>query len=205
MVAGNNQKSKIDNQKLALAFLCPLILLAGCADPVSRHHTLSTFFDGVPNLPPVEQLCEEYMGDEYKEFYAALDAKRKEGGGEGESHAIVSRHPPFAQKKCTGCHDFKASNMLLRPADQLCGMCHKDFIKGPFVHGPVSVGDCLACHVPHDSPYPFLLQKSKNEICQKCHTEPRVAAGMHKQVISHGMQCVDCHNPHSGNVRYFLQ
>jgi predicted CXXCH cytochrome family protein len=95
--------------------------------------------------------------------------------------------------------------MLLRPSDQLCSMCHKDFVTGSYVHGPVSVSDCLACHLPHDSIYPALLQKSKNEICEKCHVEERVAGRMHEQVISHGMQCVDCHDPHSGNVRYFLQ
>ena len=204
--AGPGQREKILAWWVALATII-IAALSGCSDPVSRHRTLSTFFDGVPNLPPVEQLCEESMGDRYQEFYADLAARKAAGEVQDtdEEHRIVSKHKPFAEKNCQGCHDFKKTNLLLRPEDQLCFMCHKDFIKGSYVHGPVSVGDCLACHLPHDSGYPALLQESKNKICEKCHTEERVAVRMHEQVISHGMQCVDCHDPHSGSVRYFLQ
>ena len=181
-------------------------LLFGCTDPVSRHRTLTTFFDGVPAMPPVEQLCEEYMGDKYQAYYAELEAKREAGELEDEQGTgIVSKHKPFAEKNCNGCHNFKGANMLLKPKDQLCFMCHTDFIKGSYVHGPVSVGDCLACHLPHDAKYPSLLQQPKSEICAKCHVEERIAINMHKEVISHNMECVDCHDPHSSDVRYFLR
>jgi predicted CXXCH cytochrome family protein len=192
---------------IAALALFVIAVLAGCSDPVARHRTLTTFFDGVPELKPVEQLCQDYMGDQYREYYDELEARRAAGKEQDEAgrQRIISKHKPFAEKNCNGCHDFKKTNMLLRPNDQLCFMCHTDFIKGAHVHGPVSVGDCLACHLPHDSVYPALLQESKNKICEKCHTEARVAVRMHEQVISHGMQCVDCHDPHSGNVRYFLQ
>lgn len=183
-------------------------LLFGC-DPVTRHKTLTTVFDGVPNPPPVEKLCEEYMGDKYREFYAALDVYKKKVAStdvDGEEKvSILSSHRPYAEKNCEGCHDFKRKNLLLQPKDKLCVMCHKNFIQGNFVHGPVAVGDCLGCHLPHDSKNPALLQRPKNEICSKCHQEKRLAENMHIAVIQHNMFCVDCHDPHSGNVQYFLK
>lgn len=188
--------------------LVALPFLVSCGDPLTRNKTLTTFFDGVPDLPPVEELCEEYMGDKYKEYYDALAARLQEAAGEGQEgkkSAYRSYHRPFEEKNCEGCHNFKSSNLLIRPADQLCFVCHKNFIRGSQVHGPVAVGDCLACHFPHDSPYPALLQKPRNTICSKCHQEERLAANMHEQVINHEMNCVDCHDPHSGNAQYFLK
>jgi predicted CXXCH cytochrome family protein len=191
----------------ATAILGLVAVLASCTDPLSRHRTLSTFFDGVPDLPPVERLCEDYLGDQYREFYTDLAAKRAAGATpDGEdNHRLRSSHKPFAEKNCDGCHDFKRTNMLLRPKDQLCFMCHKDFIKGSHVHGPVSVGDCSACHLPHDSENPALLREPRSEICGSCHVEDRLAAEMHQRVIKHQMQCVDCHDPHSSPLRYFLK
>ena len=184
-------------------------LLAGCGgvDPIEGHRALTAVFDGVPDLPPVEVLCEEYMGDKYKEFYDDLAAKAALQAGvdqKGELR-IVSSHPPYAEKNCGGCHNFKATNLLIRPKDQLCYVCHKDFVKGPYVHGPIAVADCLACHVPHDSKHPALLQQAKSTICNKCHHEERLAAHMHEQVIEHQMECVDFHDPHSGFANYFLK
>lgn len=181
-------------------------LIAGCTDPLARQNVLTTVFDGVPDLPPVEVLCEEHMGEKYKEFYDALaEAQQRKEGQSEEKPGILSSHMPYAEKNCQGCHDFKAANLLIAPANELCFVCHKNFIQGPNVHGPVAVGDCLACHVPHDSKYTSLLQQERSTICTKCHIEKRLAENMHIQVISHNMDCVDCHDPHSGVAHYFLK
>lgn len=194
---------------LFCAFAGLFWLLAGCGvlDPVRKHKALTTVFDGVPDLPPVEALCEEYMGDRYKEFYDDLAARAAKDAAVGQKGELIllSSHPPYTEKNCGGCHNFKATNLLIKPKDQLCYVCHKNFIKGPYVHGPVAVADCLACHVPHDSRYPALLQQAKSTICSKCHHEERLAANMHEQVIAHDMECVDCHDPHSGFTNYFLK
>ena len=182
-----------------------MVFIAGCSDPLTRHNVLSTLFDGVPELPPVEQLCEDHMGDKYKEFYDALAIAEQEKGGEGSEKRIFSKHPPFAEKKCQGCHDFKKTNRLIVPKNELCYVCHKDFIKGKYIHGPIAVGDCLACHLPHESKYTALLQESRNDICSKCHQESRLAAQMHDKVITHNMNCIDCHDPHSSTAPYFLK
>ncbi len=116
-----------------------------------------------------------------------------------------SRHRPWAEKNCQGCHDFKAKNKLLLPLNEICSLCHKNFIQGHFVHGPVAVGACTACHDPHSSTNPSLLRKSLKEICFMCHLEKRLASQMHDKINASGMVCVDCHDPHSRNMRYFLK
>ena len=196
----------------AVLFMFCLVHIYGC-DPVARHEVYTTLFDGVPPLPSLDRLCrekadevctprlDEYCPDYEKRLIAAREeAAKKEG-------RVVKRssHPPYAQKKCRDCHDFTTGVGFVAPEKQLCFVCHKNFIRGTHVHGPVAVGDCLACHLPHDSQYTSLLQQERTAICAKCHQEKRVAESMHKQVIDHNMACVDCHDPHSSNARYFLR
>jgi hypothetical protein len=59
--------------------------------------------------------------------------------------------------------------------------------------------------VPHTANNPSLLVKPKGEICAVCHTEQRVAKGLHAATVTKGMVCTDCHNPHGGSNRYFLR
>lgn len=181
------------------------LLSYGC-NPVTRHKVLTTIFDGVPSQVPPKQVLEEY----YQQRLAA-DAARKaavEASGDGVTATSGSRHRPYAEKKCKACHDFTSRVGLVRPKLELCVICHKDFIikdKTVNVHGPVAVGDCSACHLPHTSPNKALLERNETQICSKCHQERRQAAHMHDRVIARGMTCVDCHDPHYGAARYFLK
>ena len=192
---------------LLLLLLGGAATLGGCADPVTDHAVKSFFFDGVPPLPTLDKLCEPHLEDLFNEYYEARIEETIYGAEEGTRSAdsATSIHPPFRDKLCLNCHDFTKENLLQLPKNKLCFKCHKNFITGTFVHGPVAVADCLACHFPHQSPNRSLLRRSRNEICGKCHQERRQAYAMHNRVIAHGMFCVDCHNPHSGNVHYFLQ
>lgn len=174
-----------------------LVLLAGC-NPVTRHKVLSTVFDGVPALPEPEELCADYV------------AKVAESGSEGEGDSretTGSTHKPYGEKRCNDCHAQNKSENdgLIRPKQELCFVCHDAIINGPFVHGPVAVGDCLACHLPHSSTFPALLRKGPEELCQSCHREERLAATMHQRVTDREMACGECHGPHSGEARYFLR
>lgn len=186
---------------LHVFFLC--LVLSGC-DQVARHKVLTTIFEGVPSLPPAEELCAEYHEKEMEKYLAIQAGKELAAKGDGKE-VVMSLHKPFGEKKCKDCHDFESKVGLVRPKLELCQMCHVDFIKGTFVHGPVGVGDCSACHLPHSSEYPSLLVVDKNRICDKCHTEKRLAANMHKQVMAKRMNCVDCHDPHFGASMYFLK
>lgn len=183
------------------------LIIAGCSsDPLVRHKALTNFFDGVPDLPPLDQLCQDNMADLFNTYYE--ERLSEAAAGDIEEEKIVtagSSHPPYAEKNCQGCHDFKKKNLLIVPADQLCEMCHVDFVQGDHIHGPVSVRDCLACHLPHSSKHKSLLQESVSDICAKCHQEERLAARMHDMVMQHDMECVNCHDAHGGESRYFLK
>lgn len=182
-----------------LQFAICILTLSAC-DPVTRHKALTTFFDGVPSLPPTEELCREHV----EKMKAEKDA-----AGETEQEKTASRdrstHLPYSEKRCDDCHDKDKEDGLIRPKKELCFVCHTDFAIGAFVHGPVAVGDCLACHLPHSANFQSLLKTDKSQICSTCHREKRLATSLHDMVMEKKMNCPDCHDPHSGNARYFLK
>jgi predicted CXXCH cytochrome family protein len=186
-----------------------VILLNGCAsDPLVEHKIRTNFLDGVPALPPLAQLCEDNMADIFNVYYEERLLEASSGALEEQKIEITgSSHPPYAEKNCQGCHDFKNKNLLLAPADELCEMCHVGFVdgKGENIHGPVAVRDCLACHLPHSSKYKSLLKANLSGICDTCHQEQRLAVNMHNAVTEHKMDCVNCHDAHGGDVTYFLK
>ncbi|MFZ5759965.1 MAG: cytochrome c3 family protein [Thermodesulfobacteriota bacterium] len=182
------------------------VLVACSSDPLVNHKRLTNFFDGVPPLPPLEQLCEDNMEDLFNTYYEERLAEAAAGSIEEEKVVVAgSSHPPYAEKNCEGCHDFKNKNLLIVPANQLCEVCHVGFVKGHYIHGPVAVRECLACHVPHTSEHKSLLQESVSGICAKCHQEERLASQMHQLVMKNNMECVNCHDAHGGETPYFLK
>ncbi len=195
------------------AILCALVCalsLGGCLhmDPLQKHKILTTVFDGVPDLPSLDELCQENIEDLFNKYYEQRIAEAAGGDWEetkSKSRRTGSKHRPWKEKNCLACHNFQADNKLKLPKNKICLMCHKNFIQGKYVHGPVAVGACLACHNPHNSPNPSLLRRSLKTICYKCHKERRQAYRMHDRVISKGMYCINCHDPHSRNMHYFLK
>lgn len=194
----------------SLRRLIPLLaVLAACGcDHVTRHKVLVSVLDGYPTLPPVEELCREqeqrvmeaYLRKEPPVTASKVNAPQR------------SQHRPFMEKRCNDCHradkggaSSSEEGLLVKPREELCFVCHKDLLKGKFHHGPAAVGDCLACHLPHDSANPSLLVASKETLCAKCHTERRLAARMHDQFVQKDLPCVNCHDPHSGESPYFLK
>lgn len=175
--------------------------LTGC-DPVTRHKALTTLFDGVPSLPPPEQICQVYAEQRVAEVRNELTQKKKDAT---EGRVALSQHPPYVEKKCNSCHDKNSKDGLVAPRNQLCFVCHKEFVKDKYVHGPIAVADCLACHLPHTSANPSLLKKETSAMCGTCHKEPRNAQTMHDKLAAQNMVCTDCHNPHFGPVPYFLK
>ena len=94
-----------------------IIIAAGCAeDPLVEHKIRTNFFDGVPDLPPLEQLCKDNMGDLFNKYYEERLSEAESGSLEEEKIITAgSSHPPYAEKNCQGCHDFKNKNLLLAP------------------------------------------------------------------------------------------
>ena len=183
---------------IALLALC---LLCGACSDLTRHKVLTTIFDGVPSMPPADQYCEEYAKE-----YLILDRNAREAQGKPVASGSASTHPPYAEKHCDDCHDKTTeSGFVVKTKNELCFVCHTTFIKGSYVHGPVAVGDCLACHDPHTSALPHLLKIAAADVCATCHKEPRQAASLHEKASSHGLICVNCHSPHFGDVHFFLK
>lgn len=174
-------------------------LLCGC-DPVTTHKITSTMFDGVPSLPPAEQYCRDYHERALAEEREAAARKKL-----AEQMSARSEHPPYEQKRCSSCHDKSSESGFVRPLKDLCFLCHPDLATGSFVHGPVVVGSCLKCHAPHNSPNASLLIRTNGALCGACHSEQRLTTGLHGKANDKGMVCIDCHDPHSGNNRYFLK
>lgn len=182
-----------------LLTLLAVLALTGC-ETAARQKFLVTFFDEVPVLPPAEQYCEE----------AAEKKAQPVPGKSQEAAAPVyepSIHPPYEEKRCNGCHQAEKTTVsgLIKPENELCFMCHPRILKYRYAHGPAAEGGCLACHLPHEGRYPSLLVREPGELCDKCHSEARNAAAMHAKIKATGVRCIDCHDPHSGDSRYFLK
>lgn len=181
-----------------------LLFLSACGDPVTNHKILSTIFDGVPSFPPQNEMCEEYYVNRTEAEAAGQSLAAIEAGSRSPNY---SSHKPYDEKKCSDCHsnDKNQNDGLIVPKQELCFVCHKDFVKGDNVHGPVAVGDCLSCHLPHSSNHRALLIEDPDQICSTCHQESRLAAAMHDRFIVKVISCGECHDPHAGDARYFLK
>lgn len=182
---------------ICIATLC--CLAAGCSS-ITAHQVVSTIFDGVPSLPPVDQLCRDYHQQQL-----ALERQQQKGEIAAASMPKVWTHRPYEEKRCDDCHDKTKEAGLVKPARELCLTCHEGFSAQSHVHGPVAVGECLACHLPHKGVYPALLKADKSGICSTCHQEKRLSPGMHGKVAAKGMLCADCHDPHAGSAAYFIR
>ena len=185
---------------LAIFVAVASLFLSGC-DPVARHKFTTALLDGYPSLPSPDEYF-AYYSEQLALQQASTEAEKETAVDEESKRR--SSHLPYQEKSCNDCHDKRKTIGLIVPKNQLCGMCHEDFVQGSVVHGPVAIGACLACHLPHSSQYPALLKESVNNICGNCHTEKRLAEQLHETVGSRGMICVDCHDPHYSNSRYLL-
>lgn len=111
--------------------------------------------------------------------------------------------------KCSDCHDahgtFNAGNVK-SAADQsaVCTKCHAE-TRGPWVfeHAAVKGEGCVACHTPHGSQNPRLLNVANiNQLCNQCHS-PVAANTVHGtgQGSADRPPCINCHTMiHGSNV-----
>jgi predicted CXXCH cytochrome family protein len=107
--------------------------------------------------------------------------------------------------ECLACHDSHGSEtkaLLAAPsASALCKQCHPDVTAGKkFVHGPVAAEACGACHQPHASAYPKLLNAQGKELCLTCHVTTR--RQMESMRFVHGpvnVDCQACHDAHASD------
>jgi predicted CXXCH cytochrome family protein len=103
--------------------------------------------------------------------------------------------------KCSDCHDthgtFNANNLkTTEDRNATCTKCHTD-VRGPFVfeHAPVKAEGCTACHTPHGSQNPRLLNTASiSTLCTQCHS-PVAAGTVHGAGAgsASSVPCINCH------------
>jgi len=111
--------------------------------------------------------------------------------------------------KCSDCHDvhgtFQANNLKsLADQNMICTKCHTD-VRGPWVfeHAVVKGEGCMACHTPHGSQNPRLLNVANiNQLCNQCHS-PVSGDTVHGMNAGSAERppCISCHTMiHGSNV-----
>jgi predicted CXXCH cytochrome family protein len=196
---------------LAGIIMAVIFGLLGC-DPKTEYRVLSFFFDGVPLLPGMKGYglkpvigpggIELDLDDPRAQEFLARDRARQ-ARAENKAKDVVSFvHKPYAKRRCMGCHNRDKSFSAVTA--ETCQSCHKEYYDtqwNDWVHGPVALGTCSMCHVPHTSKYKGLLKKPSRDVCLSCHNEAKVLAGPH-HIEAAFKSCVTCHDPHfAGNRR----
>jgi predicted CXXCH cytochrome family protein len=172
---------------LLIVEIAALLVVSGCS-PETRYHTLSFFFDGVPD--PAALNADTAGGDE-------------PGTRDTAGKPRFRNHGPYAAKLCEACH-LPGGGRLIMPVEELCINCHALNIRKKHVHGPVASGGCRVCHHPHGSGKPFLLASEPTSFCFFCHDKDEVGTRQaHKD--AQGVQCTECHDPHSSDNNFMLR
>jgi predicted CXXCH cytochrome family protein len=80
--------------------------------------------------------------------------------------------------------------------------CHAGMGKASFVHGPVAVGECAACH-KQKKKHKFEPISDVAKLCYECHEE------LNKQKVVHAPvkagKCTGCHDPHQSPNKFQLR
>ncbi len=120
------------------------------------------------------------------------------------------QHKPFANGRCTSCHDPHASDnrpLLRAKVSDMCAACHQigPELVAAEVHEPFGRLRCLTCHEPHASADRGLLVSAQKPLCFGCH---RQTAALTREAVQHqpfdAGQCTGCHRPHSARFASLL-
>ena len=85
---------------------------------------------------------------------------------------------------------------------KICLGCHdrlQEIMEKPFVHTPLTDGNCIGCHNPHTSEFSRFISAPADRICYTCHDNviSAEAESVH-QVVAEG-KCISCHDPHAAD------
>lgn len=89
-------------------------------------------------------------------------------------------------------------------ADCTNGGCHAGVKSFKFIHGPVNVNACDACHKLADAKqHHFEMLRQKADLCTFCHENRKPDQAFVHKPVAQG-DCLGCHNPHGGETKRFL-
>jgi predicted CXXCH cytochrome family protein len=184
---------------IALKLLGLLVAIIACT-PTVRHGVLNTIFDGVPPQPVAVELT---VGID---TIGQIDTTRILALENARNIIRYDYHEPYQKKECASCHSEGHMGKLVAEEPELCYQCHdNDAQKHRFQHGPAGAGYCTSCHRPHMAEAENLLLDEGNNLCFDCHDNELVQENIIHQEIKEKTNCVDCHNPHSGENIFMLQ
>lgn len=161
------------------------LVWAGCS--VEKHYELlSFFFDGVPNPN-------------------ALPVTATAGGSAAmRTSATYTIHEPYKAEKCDACHKSLFDRSAIEAT--VCLDCHEDVTdQYRVMHGPVAVGACLWCHVPHESAFPHLLKETDQKVCAQCHGPQMLDTERVPEHADETRGCLECHVGHGSEARHMLR
>ena len=122
-------------------------------------------------------------------------------------HDTISTNTSLAhdmQKNCTDCHPRQkpdepfSTEVESAKIHRICYRCHQDYsnFKG-WVHGPVALGRCLACHNFHYDENKTFLKYPLPELCYQCHDSQDMDS-IERHCEPAYSNCNNCHIPHAG-------
>lgn len=134
-----------------------------------------------------------------------------EGKAEEFNKKVV--HAPV-QDGCSTCHDahqsplrFQLKGKKGKAVSSLCFNCHDQTIfTRKYQHGPVGVGDCIACHNAHatDTKKLLIADTANGEVCFQCHADRRDSFNLKQVHAPVKENCGKCHDPHSSDHKMQL-
>lgn len=165
-----------------------LIVIGPSCSPQKHYKTLSFFFDGVPD-PNAPKLPEGFA---------------QSAGGAPKLLSIV--HKPYAEGKCGDCHEGDTTRFesFRKLSSDVCRKCHENVLNQyPVMHGPVSAGECLLCHNPHESSVKGLLNDNSPAVCAQCHISEFLPLDPPEHQDPK-QDCLQCHVAHGGEKHGLL-
>jgi predicted CXXCH cytochrome family protein len=171
----------------------PLLVLAltwfGCRSAQQRYEVLSFFFDGVPN----------------PNAPTGADGGEEGAGGSAGAVPVSFMHKPYQDNQCDACHGTTGRFEEFTKADNsVCFKCHQGVqTKYANMHGPVALGECNLCHVPHESSIPALLLDTPRALCTTCHVPELLSPEPADHLTDRN--CLDCHVGHGSQGRHLLR
>lgn len=129
------------------------------------------------------------------------------GDGLGINFPEYQFHLPEKESRCTECHNMNPDNAGEGLASKdYCAKCHGNQVNVKFVHGPITVGGCVACHDFTSKPHKYDVGAEGADLCFSCHADVQ-AKFDHPYVhgpVAMGI-CIACHSPHGSDFKYQLR
>ena len=117
--------------------------------------------------------------------------------------AAVASFPLLLQPKVFNNNAFAQEDGAAKSKEScITEKCHAGMGKDKFVHGPVAVAECTACH-KQISKHKFNPISDVGKLCEECHEKPNKMKVVHAPVK--GGKCIKCHDPHQSANKFQLR